>query len=115
MKIDIRWSKTTTTGLSISKQKPHFHFGEICEILDIQNYSVQCPYALEKPWEFLFKILFIYSSETHRERQRHRQREKQVPRGEPDVRLHPRSLGSCPEPEADAQPLSYSGAPSEVF
>ena len=33
------------------------------------------------------KILFIYSWETHRERQRHRQREKQAPFREPDVRL----------------------------
>ena len=37
-----------------------------------------------------------------RERQRPRQREKQAPCREPDVRLNPRSLGSCPEPKADA-------------
>ena len=32
---------------------------------------------------FVLKILFIYSWETHRERQRHRQREKQAPHKEP--------------------------------
>ena len=44
-----------------------------------------------------------------RERQRHRQREKQAPSGEPDVGLNPRTPGSCPEPNADAQPLSQPG------
>ena len=39
-----------------------------------------------------FKIIFIYSWETRRERQRHRQREKQAPR----------TLESGPEPKADA-------------
>ena len=48
---------------------------------------------------------------TERERQRHRQREKQAPPGEPDVGLDPRTLGSHPEPKADAQPLSHPGAP----
>ena len=38
---------------------------------------------------FFFKILFICSWETHRERQRHREREKQVPCKEPDVGLDP--------------------------
>ena len=37
-------------------------------------------------------------------------REKQVPCGEPNVGLNPRTPGSCPEPKADAQPLSYPGA-----
>ena len=46
------------------------------------------------------KILFIYSWETHRERQRHRQREKQAPRREPNVGLDPPSPGSCPAPKA---------------
>ena len=49
--------------------------------------------------------------DTERERQRHRQREKQAPCGEPDVGLDPRTLGSRPEPKADAQPLSHPGAP----
>ena len=55
------------------------------------------------------KILFIYSWETHRERQRHRQREKQAPCRESDEGLDPRTLGS-PEPKADTQPLSHPGA-----
>ena len=49
--------------------------------------------------------------DTHRERQRHRQREKQAPHEKPDAGLNPRTLGSRPEPKADAQPLSHPGAP----
>ena len=45
------------------------------------------------------------------ERQRHRQREKQVPYREPDVGLDPGTLGSRPEPKAEAQPLSHPGVP----
>ena len=48
---------------------------------------------------FFLKILFIYSCETHRERQRHRQREKQAPCGELNAGLHPRTPGSQPEPK----------------
>ena len=47
--------------------------------------------------------------ERERERQRHRQREKQVPCWEPDIGLDSRTLGSRPEPKADAQPLSHPG------
>ena len=47
------------------------------------------------------------------EKQRHRQREKQAPWGEPDAGFHPRTWGSCPEPKADAQPLSYPGTPGD--
>ena len=50
-----------------------------------------------------------------RERERHRQREKQAPCREPDVGLDPRTLGSCPEPKVDAQPLSHPGAPLICF
>ena len=50
-----------------------------------------------------------------RERQRPRQREKQVPHGEPDVGLNPRTLGSCPELKADAQLLSHLGVHQEQF
>ena len=46
------------------------------------------------------------------ERGRVRQREKQVPCREPDAGLDPRILGSHPEPKADAQLLSPSGAPA---
>ena len=44
-----------------------------------------------------------------RERQRHRQREKQAPCREPDAGLDPGAPGPCPEPKADAQPLSHPG------
>ena len=60
---------------------------------------------------FFFKILFIYSWDTQRERQRHRQREKQALCREPIVGLHPRTPGLCPEPKAEAQPLSQPGVP----
>ena len=48
--------------------------------------------------------------DTHIERQRHRQREKQVSHRDPDAALDPRTLGSRPEPEADAQSPSHPGA-----
>ena len=54
---------------------------------------------------FFFKFyLFIHERqrerERERERQRHRQREKQAARREPDVGLHPVSLGSGPRLKA---------------
>ena len=53
--------------------------------------------------------------DTERERQRHRKREeKQAPCREPDAGLDPETLGSCPEPKADAQPLSHPGVPMWV-
>ena len=39
------------------------------------------------------------------------QREKQAPSGESDVGLDPRTLGSQPEPKAEAQPLSHPSTP----
>ena len=64
----------------------------------------------------LFKnILFMYSWETHRERQRHRQREKQAPCGETDAGLDLRTQGSHPEPKADAQSLSHPGIPNPSY
>ena len=53
--------------------------------------------------------------DTERERQRPRQREKQAPCREPDVGLDPGTLGPCPEPEADPQPLSHPGVPGFKF
>ena len=49
------------------------------------------------------------------ERQRCRQREKQGPCREPDVGLDSRTPRSRPESKADAQPLSYPGAPTRLF
>ena len=43
-----------------------------------------------------------------RKRQRHRQR---VPCREPNAGLDPGTLGSLPEPKADAQLLSHPGVP----
>ena len=45
-------------------------------------------------------------------RDRERQREKQAPYKNPDVELDSRTLGSHPEPKADAQLLSHPGIPS---
>ena len=50
-----------------------------------------------------------------RERQRHKQREKQAPCREPDVGLDPRTLGSRPEPKAEAQPWSHPGVPERYI
>ena len=53
--------------------------------------------------------------DTEKEGQRYRQRKKQTPCGEPSVGLNPRTLGSCPEPKADAQLLSHPGALNSIF
>ena len=53
--------------------------------------------------------------DTERERQRHRQMEKQAPCQELDAELDPRTLGSCPEPKADPQPLSHPGVPTTII
>ena len=54
---------------------------------------------------FLKNFLFIHE----RERGRDMGREKQAPRREPDAGLDPGTLGSHPEPKADAQPMSHPG------
>ena len=38
-----------------------------------------------------------------------------LPAEEPDAGLNPRTPGSCPEPKADAQPLSHPGVPDKEF
>ena len=43
------------------------------------------------------------------------QKEKQTPQGEPNEGLDPRTLGSCPESKADAQPLSHPGVPKVLI
>ena len=55
-------------------------------------------------------IYFIYSLET----QRDSKGKSRLPAGEPDAGLYPRTVGSCPEPKADVQPLSHPSAPSVV-
>ena len=64
---------------------------------------------------FFFKIFNLFIHERCRERQRHRLREKQVPCGEPDIRLNPGTPGSRTELKADAQPLSPPGIPGALF
>ena len=48
--------------------------------------------------------------DTHRERNQ-RRRGKQASCKEPDAGLDPTTLGSRPEPQADAQPLTRPGGP----
>ena len=72
-----------------------------------------CPTNLRGGYGFFKKRFYLFIPERQRERQR--QREKQAPLGEPDAGLHPRTLGSRPEPEADAQPLSHPGAPRDGY
>ena len=60
----------------------------------------------------VFKILFIYSWETHRERQRRRQREKQAPCREPDVILDSGTSGPHPGRKAGTKLLSHPGISS---
>ena len=70
-----------------------------------------------RKWEgegnFILFRSYLFIHERHRERQRCRQTEKQAPCREADAGLDPRTLGSCPEPKAEAQPLSYPGVPVE--
>ena len=54
---------------------------------------------------FFLKIFYLYMRDTERGRNR-------LPKGEPDVGLDPRTLGSRPEPKADAQALSHPGIPT---
>ena len=65
--------------------------------------------------KIFFKVLFLYSLETNRERQRHRQREKQASCREPDGGLDLRTQGSWLELKANAQPLSHPGAPRKNY
>ena len=62
---------------------------------------------------FLIFYLFIHERQREREREKEReaetQQQKQAPCRELDVGLDPSIPGSCPEPKADAQPLSHPG------
>ena len=85
-----------------------FTYTNVCSVAQLWEKSI---IQINLRLGFFFKILLIYSWETHRERQRPRQREKQAPLREPNTELDPRTPGSWPEPKGDAQPLSHSGAP----
>ena len=71
---------------------------------------------------FFLKILFIYSSEIHRERERGRDTGRgrsrlhaRESRLEPDAGLDLKTQGSCPGPKAGAKPLSHPGIPCSSF
>ena len=54
-------------------------------------------------------------TERDKDTRRGRSREKQVPHGEPELGLEPRTPASCPVWKADAQLLSHPGAPLSHF
>ena len=61
---------------------------------------------------FFFLRFYLFIHERHRERQR---QEKQTPCKEPNMGLDHWTLGSRPEPKADAQQLIHPGVPVERF
>ena len=62
--------------------------------------------------ESSFLRFYLFMRDTDR---KHRHREKQVPHGETNVGLDPRTLGSLSEPKTDAQPLSHPGVPEVLL
>ena len=72
-----------------------------------------CPSRFTSYQLFFFKILFIHK--------RYRERGRDTGRGR--SRLHagspmwdcPGTLGSCPEPKADTQPLNHTSAPEYIL
>ena len=65
----------------------------------------------EKVRLFLFKMLFINSWETQRERAETQAEGEAGSLWEPNARLNPRSPGSGPTLKTDTQPLSHPGVP----
>ena len=59
--------------------------------------------------------MYLFMRDTEREKEREPETQAEAPCREPDVGLDPRTPGSCPEPKADAQPLSYPGAPKWCY
>ena len=82
---------------------------------NLDSVSLIFCFALKVFFFFLRFYLFIHKRLRERKRQRNRQREKQDPRREPDAELDPGTTRSCPEPKADAQPLSHPGVPAVMF
>ena len=73
-------------------------------------------FFLLKKLFFFLKRFYIFLHERERERVRDIGRgERQAPCRKPDAGLNPRTLGSCPEAKADAQPLSHPGVPPMNF
>ena len=64
--------------------------------VEVIIYKSRLSLRIERSFFFFLKILFIYSWET----QRDREREKQAPHREPNVGLDPESRGSRPGPKA---------------
>ena len=78
----------------------------------VQGIVFKFPFFLFSFFFFFFLGFYVFIHERQRERQGHRKREeKQAPCREPLAVLHPGTPGSCPEPNADAQPLSHPGIP----
>ena len=76
------------------------------------NFLFSLPMWLTHSHDFLKRSVFYsFMMGTKTKRQRHRQREKQILHREHNAGLDPRTLGSWPEPNADAQPLSHPGIP----
>ena len=100
----------TQSLTSIYAYQPKIGF--LVRILIYLNLIINPPFYL---WIYLFKflkkILFIYSWETHRERQKYRQRERQAPCKELDAGLHPGTPGSWPGPKVGAKLLNHPGIP----
>ena len=115
--------KPSPLGLSLVKEgisvpsSPCTHEEPTC--LHLGTWDLEVAHHFRRTGEiylFIFKdFIYLFMGDTERERQRHRQLEKQAPRREPDVGLHPRTLGSRPEPKADAQSLSHRGAPNRNY
>ena len=59
--------------------------------------------------QFFLKNLFLFIHERHTKRSRDIGRGRSSPHRGPDVGLNPRTSGSRPEPNVDAQPLSHPG------
>ena len=98
---------------------PHFS-GLWCET-DLERKSSfsadwSCPFGqtlIFRKFGFSFfkDFIYLFTRDTHGERQRHRQMEKQASLAEPDAGLDLRIPGSPPERKADAQPPSHPGTP----